>query len=70
MGSASGSYNIAPCIVPTYIAAMPSDPSASGTFYYSPSNYNTGYSIIINASGSITLSAPKAELGKTISITQ
>ncbi len=70
MGAASGSYNIAPCIVPTYIAVMPFDPSASSSYYNSPSDYNAGYSISMNASGSITLSAPNAELNKAITLTR
>lgn len=71
MGSASGSYNIAPCLIPTYLSVMPFDPSASSSYYNSPTDYNTGYSIILNsASNTITLSAPHAELGKTISTTR
>lgn len=68
MASASGSgyYNIAPCLVPTYIEAMPFDPIASSAYYASPSAYNTGYAIVMNASGTIILSAPYAELGKTV----
>jgi prepilin-type N-terminal cleavage/methylation domain-containing protein len=71
MGSASGSYNIAPCLIPADgIYVMPFDPNASSAYYASVSNYNTGYSIMMNASGSVTLSAPYAELGKTVSLTQ
>ena len=66
MGSGSGSYNIASCLVPTYIAPMPIDPGATSSYYNSPTDYNTGYSIVINASGTITLSAPHAELNKPI----
>src|SRR5271154_436638 len=56
MGSASGSYNIAPCIVPTYLFVMPFDPSASSSYYTSNASYNAGYSIVINSStGQITL---------------
>jgi prepilin-type N-terminal cleavage/methylation domain-containing protein len=70
MGSASGSYNIAACLS-TIISVMPFDPSASSAYYTSNTNYNTGYSISINSStGQVTLSAPHAELGKTISVTQ
>jgi prepilin-type N-terminal cleavage/methylation domain-containing protein len=70
MGSASGSYNIAPCLVPM-IVPMPFDPSASSSHYASASNYSTGYSIVISSTtGRITLSAPYAELHKTISITR
>ena len=70
MGSAAGSYNIAPCLVPDYLPVLPFDPSASSAHYTSVSDYNTGYSIIQNASGSITLSAPYAELKQTISTTR
>jgi prepilin-type N-terminal cleavage/methylation domain-containing protein len=68
MASASGTgyYDIAPCLIPAYIAAMPFDPLASSAFYASPSDYNTGYGIMMNGSGTIILSAPDAELGKTI----
>ncbi len=69
MGSASGSYNIAPCLVPVYMAALPFDPSASSAHYISTSDYNMDYSIIQNASGSITLSAPYADLNQNIAVT-
>lgn len=71
MMSAPGAnhYNIGPCLVPTYIATLPLDPSASGTYFNSVTDYNTGYDISINASGTlITLSAPAAELNQTISV--
>ena len=53
MGSASGSYNIASCIVlPQYgLYSMPYDPNASSAYYTSLSNYNSGYSISISALG-------------------
>lgn len=71
MASASGSYNIAPCLVPTYgLFTLPVDPSASSAHWTSISDYDTGYAIMMNASGSITLSAPNAELQQTVSITR
>jgi prepilin-type N-terminal cleavage/methylation domain-containing protein len=70
MASATGSYNIAPCLVPNYLAVMPTDPSASSAAYVSAASYNTDYSIVQNASGSITLSAPNAEQNQKISITR
>ncbi|HVM76946.1 MAG TPA: type II secretion system protein [Candidatus Paceibacterota bacterium] len=71
MTSAGGGYNIAPCLIPTYLATMPIDPGTTTAYYNSPTDYNTAYTIVYNsASGTITLSAPAAELKKTISITR
>lgn len=69
-GPATSTYNIAPCLVPTYLYTMPFDPSASSSHYTSVTDYDTGYTIVENASGTITLSAPYAELGKTISVSR
>jgi prepilin-type N-terminal cleavage/methylation domain-containing protein len=69
MGSAAGNYNIAPCLVPNDLALLPVDPSASSAYYTSVSNYDTDYTIVENASGSITLSAPNAELKQVITKT-
>ncbi len=66
----SSTYNIAPCLVPTYLYTMPFDPSAAGAHYVSNSDYDTGYSIVKNASSQIIISAPFAELNQTISITR
>ena len=69
--SGTSTYNIAPCIVPTYFHTMPYDPKASGAHYTSNTDYDTGYYIIKSSStGQITLSAPGAELSQTISITR
>lgn len=71
MASASGSYNIGPCLVPTYLETLPFDPSASSADYVSNANYDTDYSIVYNVSTTqITVAAPHAELGKTVSITR
>lgn len=62
--TSSGGYDIAPCIVPTYISTMPFDPSATGAHYTSNADYDSGYNIIKDATtGRITVSAPAAELG-------
>ncbi len=68
-GGATGTYDIAPCLIPTYAAILPFDPSASSSYYNSPTDYNTGYNISINTSGTlITLTAPSAEAGKAVSV--
>jgi hypothetical protein len=62
MGSGYGNYNIEPCIVPTYLSAMPVDP-VNGKLSA------TGYSISINAAtGQITITANNAELSASISV--
>ena len=62
-------YDIAPCLVPTYVPSMPRDPQ-TGT-YTSVTSYNSAYTIVQDAaSGRITLSAPGAELGETITTTR
>ena len=67
----SSTYDIAPCVVPTYISLMPFDPSATGASYVSNTNYNTGYGVIRDATTNrVTVSAPSAELGVTIAITR
>jgi len=67
----SDNYNIAPCLVPIYLPTMPLDPTYPGAVYNSSVDYRTGYFISRSASsGAITLTAPSAELGKTISITR
>ncbi len=71
MASASGSYNIAPCLVPIYLESMPFDPSASSSYYTSNTSYNTGYTIAYNPSTTqITVAAPFAELHKSVFITR
>lgn len=65
--------NLRPCLVPTYMAEIPVDPTigvpANGT------TYNTGYTIFKDpTTGRITVTAPQAsttsELSQTISFTQ
>jgi type IV pilus assembly protein PilA len=71
MSSTAPGYNIGPCVVPTYLPQLPFDPGDTTAFYTNTSSYNTGYNILRDAStGRITVSAPSAELGVTISITR
>ncbi len=70
MASPSSSYNMAPCLTPTYLGTLPFDPSASGSHWTSVSDYDTGYNIVQNASGVITVAAPSAELNQAISISR
>ncbi len=64
-------YNIAPCLIPTYMQKMPFDPSALNAHYGGVLDYDSAYYISRNASsGQITVSAPFAEAGKIITITR
>lgn len=54
----STDYNLLECVVPNYIASLPTDPS--GGSYTSDTNYDTGYEIA-NAGGRITVNAKYAE---------
>lgn len=71
MASSSGNYNIAPCLVPNYLSVLPFDPATSGARWVSAANYDTAYTIARNATtGRVTVSAPAAELGQSISVTR
>ena len=62
MGSGNGQYDICPCLVPTYIGAMPYDPQNGN--YTDCTNYNTGYEIYRSqTTGRITIIAPSAQTG-------
>jgi prepilin-type N-terminal cleavage/methylation domain-containing protein len=70
--ASTGGYDLADCLVPTYLPSMPFDPSATGANYTTSTNYNTGYSVSQEggATGRVTVSAPSAELSQTISVTR
>ena len=69
MGSAVG-YDIAPCLVPDFLPAMPIDPSDSSASWTDETDYYTGYTVVQDAEGRITVAAPSAELSQTIGITR
>jgi len=59
-------FNIAPCIVPVYMASMPFDPNAAGAHYSSTTDYDSGYAIIRDTNDRITISASSTELESPI----
>ena len=68
-------YDLAPCITPLYLPAMPFDPSAPEAHFTDISDYDTGYTLIQDAdTGRITIAAPfaqnMAELGEDIEATR
>lgn len=67
----TGGYNIAGCLVPEYISALPIDPSAPGAHFTSLNDYDTGYQVMRDAATNrIIVSAPHAELETTITISR
>lgn len=70
VGSGVGQIDICSALVPTYMAAMPYDPTATDAAYTDCTNYNTGYTVMKTAEGRVTIDAPAAELSKVISITR
>jgi prepilin-type N-terminal cleavage/methylation domain-containing protein len=68
VGSWTGHVDLCANIVPTFLAALPMDPSVSAGTACS-GTYNTGYTIA-SSSGRFTISAPAAEDSQTISVTR
>ncbi|MSR71216.1 MAG: type II secretion system protein [Candidatus Taylorbacteria bacterium] len=70
MKSSSG-FDIAPCLVPVYLATMPFDPIATSSHYTSVIDYDSGYSIFLDVNDRVTIFAPKTEIqNPIISITR
>ncbi|PIR86795.1 MAG: hypothetical protein COU11_03765 [Candidatus Harrisonbacteria bacterium CG10_big_fil_rev_8_21_14_0_10_49_15] len=67
---ATTTYDIAPCLVPKYIAQMPFDP-VTGT-WESVTDYDTGYTVLQDANGRVTVAVPTTtqELEQAISVTR
>jgi type IV pilus assembly protein PilA len=68
IGSGDDQTDICTDLVPTYITAMPTDPTAADAAYTDCTDYNTGYQVSVDGDGRVTVSAPSAELDATISI--
>lgn len=68
MKSSSG-YNVCSCLVSTYLASLPFDPTSGS--YSSCASYDSGYTIYQDASTTrITVAAPSAELSESITLTR
>jgi hypothetical protein len=71
MTSEKGGYDIAPCLVPEYLPALPFDPSMEGAHWTSRENYNTGYTVVRDAKTKrVTITAPNAELDGEVEVTR
>jgi prepilin-type N-terminal cleavage/methylation domain-containing protein len=67
----TASLDICSCLVPAQIASLPFDPAQTTTFSNCSTTYDTKYNVVQDATTKrITLSAPDAENGAAIAITQ
>ena len=61
--------DIASCLVPNYLAALPFDPGITGAHFTNNSDYDIGYEIFVDSNGRVTASST-GELTPTISVTR
>lgn len=64
----TGGVDLCGCLVPTYLAALPYDPSNGS--YTDCTDYDTRYTILQNATTSRITIAATAELGTSITVTR
>lgn len=62
-------FDIAECLVPNYISSLPFDPSDPDAKYTEGGEYNTGYMIVQDTNGRITIEAV-GEISNPISVTR
>lgn len=61
--------DIASCVVPDYLSALPYDPSVVGAYFDSITAYDTAYTMWRDANGRVTVSA-SGELTPLIKVTR
>ena len=70
IGDGVGQANICADILTTYIPALPRDPQTPGGDITSCTTYSTNYTVVKDANNRVTVAAPGAENGETISISR
>lgn len=70
VGSGGTQVDICSLLVPTYVSAMPFDPTSATASYTDCTTYDTGYTIATDVNGRVTVAAPNAELAATVSVTR
>ena len=74
IGSGATDANLCAELVPQYLAALPVDPQTNGGDPVDETEcagtYNTNYRVERTSNNRITITAPGAELGQTISVTR
>lgn len=66
----TGGTNICASIMPTYISALPTDPSLNSNAVTSCTGYDTGYWVSKDANNRVTVTAHTTDNGATISVTR
>lgn len=69
MASSDG-FDVARCIVPDYISALPYDPIKDTAHYTDDTDYDTGYLVLADADGRVTVSAEGELASSSISVTR
>lgn len=68
--TAGANFDISNCLVPEYLPKLPFDPGSEEAGYYTTEDdYNTGYYVMADAMGRITVRA-EGELAGTIEVTR
>ena len=67
--TSTGGFDLASCVVPTYISVLPYDPSDPLAYYTSETDYNTRYVIYQDTEGRVTASST-GEITPSISVTR
>lgn len=62
--------DIAKCLVPDYISALPFDPSEKTAFWNNETDYDTEYEFFKDASGRVSVFSSHAEIAGKISVTR
>ncbi|HEY4478373.1 MAG TPA: prepilin-type N-terminal cleavage/methylation domain-containing protein [Candidatus Paceibacterota bacterium] len=65
----SGGFDLASCVVPSYLSSLPYDPSAIGAHYIDNTDYDTQYVIYQDINGRVTASST-GEMTPSISVTR
>lgn len=55
--SGSDGFDLAPCVVPDYISALPYDPGVYNSHYTNEVDYDTNYGISMDSSSRVTVTA-------------
>lgn len=61
--------DVANCLIPEYLPKLPFDPKSNESYYINEDDYNTGYSLDMDSTGRITISAT-GEIQPDISVTR